>query len=110
MDMPATPMWQQHIFLGSWQNGKGEQVNVIEPATGETISRLKAATAEDVDRAATIARDAQRQWAETPFDQKAEILRKAAALLKERADEINGWDIRECGCSGPKAGGAVQGT
>lgn len=110
MDMPANPVWQQHIFLGSWQDGKGEQIDVIEPATGEMISRLKAATAEDVDRAAIIARDAQQRWIKMPFDQKAEILRKAAALLKERAEDINAWNTRECGSTGPKAEWELQAT
>lgn len=110
MDMPANPVWQQHLFLGSWQEGKGEQIDVTEPATGDVISQLTVATPADIDRAATIARDTQKQWADVPFDQKAEILRKAAALLKERADEINGWNTRECGSIGPKADWELQAT
>ena len=110
MDMPANPVWQQRLFLGSWKSGNGEQINVTEPATGEVISQLKAATPSDVDRAATTARDAQTQWVAVPFDQKAEILRKAATLLKERADEINGWNTRECGSIGPKADWELQAT
>ena len=25
MDMPANPVWQQRLFLGSWKSGNGEQ-------------------------------------------------------------------------------------
>ncbi len=110
MDMPVNPVWQQHLFLGGWQTGEGEPLAVTEPATGERLSQVKAATPADVDRAATIARDAQQRWAAVPFDQKAEILRTAAALLKERAGEINGWNTRECGSIGPKAEWELQAT
>ncbi len=110
MDMPASPVWQEQLFLGSWKSGDGDQINVVEPATGAVISKLKIATAGDVERAATIARDTQTEWAMVPFDQKAEILRKAAALLKERANEINDWNTRECGSVGPKADWELQAT
>ncbi|MBE93721.1 benzaldehyde dehydrogenase [Marinobacter sp.] len=110
MDIPTNPIWQQHLFLGAWQTGDGEQVNVREPATDEVISQLKTATPADVERAATIAKAAQKRWMDVPFDQKAEILRRAAALLKERADEINCWNTRECGSIGPKADWELQAT
>ena len=49
MDIPTNPIWQQHLFLGAWQTGDGEQVNVREPATDEVISQLKTATPADVE-------------------------------------------------------------
>lgn len=110
MDMPINPVWQHHLFLGGWQSGDGQQMNVTEPATGDVLSQLKSATPADVERAANIAGAAQQRWMNVPFDQKAEILRKAAALLKERADEINSWNTRECGSIGPKAGWELQAT
>jgi benzaldehyde dehydrogenase (NAD) len=110
MNISMNPVWRQHLFLGGWQTGDGEQVDVREPATDEVISQLKSATPADVGRAATIAKAVQKRWVEVPFDQKAEILRKAAALLKERADEINGWNTRECGSIGPKADWELQAT
>jgi len=110
MEPSVNPVWQQHLFLGSWQSGEGQQITVKEPATGEVIARLKSATPADVDKAATIANAAQKRWMAVPFDQKAEILRKAALLLKERANEICGWNIRECGSIGPKADWELQAT
>ncbi|MBA6421030.1 MAG: benzaldehyde dehydrogenase [Pseudomonas sp.] len=110
MDRSVTPVWEKNLFLGAWQLGEGEQVAVTEPATGEVISHLMTATPADVDRAATFAQATQQQWMNVPFDQKAEILRKAAALLKERAEEINGWNTRECGSIAPKAAFELQST
>lgn len=104
------PLWENHIYLGKWQTTDGPQSAVIEPATGEVLAQMQTATTADVKRAADIAKDAQLPWAALPFDQKAEILRRAAALLKERAEEINYWNTRECGSIGPKADWELQAT
>jgi benzaldehyde dehydrogenase (NAD) len=94
---------QQSIFFGEWSDGRGERAKVREPATGETLALIDTASIEDVDKAAAIAAKSQDAWAATPFDQKAEILRNAARLLKERATAINAWNVRECGSIQPKA-------
>jgi benzaldehyde dehydrogenase (NAD) len=95
--------WEGKIFLGEWTSGRGEMTAVTEPATGDTLARLATANAEDVDRAVQTAQTAQPAWATTPFDQRAEILRNAARLLKERAEEFNHWNVRECGSIPAKA-------
>lgn len=109
MTMP-THLWEDHLYLGKWQPSNGLKTPVIEPATGDKLTEVQTATAEDVERAAKIAKDAQLSWAALPFDQKAEILRRAAALLKERAEEIGYWNTRECGSIGPKADWELQAT
>lgn len=109
MTMP-THLWENHLYLGKWQPSNGPRAPVIEPATGDTLTEVQTATAEDVDRSASIAKKAQPSWAALPFDQKAEILRRAANLLKERAEEINTWNTRECGSTGPKADWELQAT
>ncbi|MFS8175741.1 aldehyde dehydrogenase family protein, partial [Vreelandella titanicae] len=109
MTMP-THLWEDHLYLGKWQPSNGPKTPVIEPATGDKLTEVQTATAEDVERAAKIAKDAQLSWAALPFDQKAEILRRAAALLKERAEEIGYWNTRECGSIGPKADWELQAT
>lgn len=103
MNAKLSPRWAGKIYLGDWQPGHGEAVPVREPATGATLAMLSTADGRDVDAAVEIARDAQARWAATPFDRRAEILRQAALLLKERADDINWWNIRECGSILPKA-------
>lgn len=110
MDTRTTPRWNQNIYLGSWKAGRGATVPVIAPATGETLALLSTADRQDVDDAARAARVAQPQWAAMPFDQRAEILRNFARLLKDHAEEINSWNIRECGSIPAKAAWELQAT
>ncbi|RTL54197.1 MAG: aldehyde dehydrogenase family protein [Rhodocyclaceae bacterium] len=103
MTVMTTSRWEGKIFQGNWVQGGGESIAVHEPATGKTLATLATASVEDVGTAVALARDAQKQWAATPFDQRAEILRNVARLLKERAALINEWNMRECGSIRPKA-------
>jgi benzaldehyde dehydrogenase (NAD) len=103
MTSTAITRWNDKIFLGDWVAGHGEPSLVREPATGNTLATLATANADDVDAAVRIATEAQRQWAATGFDRRAEILRNVARLLKERAATINDWNMRECGSIPAKA-------
>ncbi|QGZ63609.1 benzaldehyde dehydrogenase [Paraburkholderia acidisoli] len=96
-------VWNGRIFSEGWKAAKGGTHDVIEPATGERIGVIGTGSPEDIDNAVVSATKAQAAWAATPFDQRAAILREAARLLKERAPEINEWNVRECGSTRPKA-------
>ncbi|MDH2416310.1 benzaldehyde dehydrogenase [Nocardioides sp. CER19] len=90
--------WQGHIFKnGVWQEGKSGAYAVIEPATGNELGQMGAASAEDVAEAAAFAADAQREWAALPFTARAAVMRKAGDLWKEHADEVAEWNMREVG-------------
>src|SRR5881275_1822315 len=52
--------------------------------TGVVLGRFAAATAQHVDRAVAAARSAQRAWAHTPWQNRLGVLRRAAALIRER--------------------------
>lgn len=95
--------WHEKIFTGTWTAGSSETYDVIEPATGETLGRLGAASGDDVNAAATRAAAAQKEWAKTTPAERAAVLRRAGALWAEHADELAGWIIREAGSIPPKA-------
>jgi benzaldehyde dehydrogenase (NAD) len=101
--------WNDLIFAdGAWGPGSGPRSDVVEPATGEALGRITLATPDDVARAARTAAIAQREWAATPHTQRAAVLRKAAALWTEHAEEITWWNVREVGAVPGMAGIAVH--
>ncbi|OUL73080.1 benzaldehyde dehydrogenase [Paraburkholderia hospita] len=102
-NVDQTRKWEGRIFSNGWASAAGGTADVIEPSTGETLARIGVGLPEDIDSAANAAHVAQHAWASTPFDQRAAILREAARLLKERAPQINDWNIRECGSTRAKA-------
>src|SRR3954447_1798133 len=101
--------WNDQIFEGgAWRPGSGATTDVIEPATGDSLRQVTLATPDDVTRAAKVAAEAQREWAALPHPARAAVLRKAAALWAEHADEISWWNIREVGAIPGLAGFALH--
>ncbi|MRT27788.1 aldehyde dehydrogenase family protein [Herbaspirillum sp. CAH-3] len=103
MDTKQSQKWSSKIYSNGWQTGTEKPHSVVEPATGEQLGTVGVGSSADIARAAEIAAAAQRAWAETTFTVRAEILRKAASLLRQRAEEFTYWNIRECGSIRPKA-------
>jgi benzaldehyde dehydrogenase (NAD) len=94
--------WTGQVFIDGWEPGTGGDYPVVEPATGNELGRLGRATAADVARAAARGAEAQRAWANTMYQERAAILRKAGDLWNEHAAEVEGWIVRETGAIPPK--------
>ena len=74
---------------GNWRNGdggKGEEV--VNPATGRPLAHLPHASTADLDLALEAAKKGFAVWRATSAYERANVLRKAAALVRERADAI----------------------
>ena len=69
----------------------------INPTTGAELAIYPAMSPEQIDAALDTAAAAQRAWAGEDFTARAEILRAAAALLRERDDELALLVTREMG-------------
>jgi succinate-semialdehyde dehydrogenase / glutarate-semialdehyde dehydrogenase len=69
----------------------------VNPATGAELATYQAMTQAEIDTALDAAAAAQRAWAGEDFTARAEILRTAAALLRERDDELALLITREMG-------------
>lgn len=101
--------WTNQIFIGgSWAPGSAGTLDVTEPATGAILGKIGQADASDLAKAAEIAHEAQRAWAATSHAKRAEVLRKAAGLWTEHAEEISWWNVREVGAVPAMAGFAVH--
>jgi succinate-semialdehyde dehydrogenase/glutarate-semialdehyde dehydrogenase len=66
----------------------GGTTEIRNPATGELVDRVAAATAQDIGNAIDAADSAFRKWSAVPPPQRAEILYKAAHVLNERERDL----------------------
>jgi benzaldehyde dehydrogenase (NAD) len=96
-------IWENKYFDGAWKAAP-VTIPVREPATGETLGIAGGGTPELTIALTHRAAEAQPKWADTPAEQRAAILRKAAGLIETHQAEITEWIIRETGGVGPKAG------
>lgn len=75
------------LIAGEWVGADGrETIPVVDPSTGETLGLLPMATAADLDRAVDAAAAAFRPWRDTPVMERYAILRRAAALMRDRLE------------------------
>src|SRR4051794_35711796 len=66
----------------------GRLVDVLNPATEETIGRAALAGPADIDRSARAARAALGAWSAWPVHERAALLRRAGRLIEQRAPEF----------------------
>jgi succinate-semialdehyde dehydrogenase/glutarate-semialdehyde dehydrogenase len=72
---------------GSWRRGTPGQP-VLNPADESVIGAIPAASRSDLDDAIAAAADGLKVWSKTSPARRGEIIRKAAALMRERIEEI----------------------
>jgi betaine-aldehyde dehydrogenase len=85
-------------YGGAWHAPKyGREVDVINPATGESLRPVAECTADDVNAAVAAAKRAFIEWRDVLPLERARILKRAAALLREHAEELAMIDAADCG-------------
>ncbi|MFT4655929.1 MAG: succinate-semialdehyde dehydrogenase/glutarate-semialdehyde dehydrogenase [Candidatus Aldehydirespiratoraceae bacterium] len=84
--MMTYPELQLYIN-GSWRT-TNDDLAVINPATEEQIGRLPVAQPQDLNDALDAARAGFAVWSQTAPKVRADVIRAASALLRERQDEI----------------------
>jgi len=79
-----------HLLIAGERIGAKQRATrpVINPATGAVLAELPVATDEDLQRALAAAAKAFAGWRAVSAYDRAIILRKAAALLRERTEAI----------------------
>jgi benzaldehyde dehydrogenase (NAD) len=84
-------------FLADWRPGSGAAHETREPATGIPLTNFNQSTVDDVARAAAAAAAAQPMWADTNYQERAAILRRAAEIYEAHRPEFGTWTQRETG-------------
>ena len=100
------------LFIdGGWRSGEGRDAfPVVNPATGGTIGDVPLASSADLDEALAAAERAYPLWRATDVDKRGAILRKTAALLRERAEDIARLMTQEQGKPLAESRGEVAGS
>jgi len=77
-----------HLYInGEWRKTP-DDLPVLNPATEEEIGRLPHADKSDLDDALAAAEAGFKIWSQVPPIERANVLLKAAALMRERQEEI----------------------
>ena len=66
----------------------GKTLQVLNPATGQPIGSVACASTVDLDRALAAAQRGFEAWRRTSAHERSAVMRRAAALLRERAEGI----------------------
>jgi 1-pyrroline dehydrogenase len=83
---------------GKWVEAvEGGTMEVLNPATGETIAEVPSGTAADVDRAVEAAKQALPEWLDSTPAERAELLLKLADILDANAEELAAIESRNVG-------------
>src|SRR5262245_53764364 len=89
---PETRRLPEHrdaFYGGEWRKPKsGKFVDSINPGTGESLGPSADCGADDIDAAVQAARKAFDGWRNTPPLERARLLKRIAAILRENADEL----------------------
>ncbi len=104
----GSPVRIDHLIGGTWTAGEGAEfwsVNPARPDAGVATGRL--ATAEQVEAAIAAAHAAQPAWGATPIAERAAVLRRAAAIIRDHADEWGAELAEEEGKTRPEGVGEV---
>ncbi|CAN5406976.1 NAD-dependent succinate-semialdehyde dehydrogenase [soil metagenome] len=98
------------LFIdGAWQDAAdGRTLAVQNPATGQEIGRVAHAGRADLDRALDAAQRGFEIWRDFTPAARSKIMRKAAALMRERAAEIAPLLTQEQGKPLPEAMGEAM--
>lgn len=77
------------LIDNEWREARGgTRIDVVNPATGLKIGQVASASREDLDLALAAAQRGFETWRDTSAHERCAVMRKAAALLRERADSV----------------------
>lgn len=94
----TAPVQHPMYIDGQFVSGRGDGwIDVLNPATEALLSRIPDGTAEEARLAIDAAERAQPGWEALPAIERAGWLRKIAAGIRQRADEIAGLIVAEGG-------------
>lgn len=110
--MSTPTLHLRHLIGGIWTDGAGVPAHSEDPAdpTGAPVADYLTATDEQLDQAMTVAGAAARAWDREGLLRRGLVLRRAAQLMEERAEDLAVLMTREQGKSLADSRGEVGAT
>ena len=94
----ALPRRRGLYYGGAWHEARsGRLTPVISPADGRSLGEVAEASADDVADAVAAAKAAWPAWRRTPPLERARLLRRCAAIIREHAAELSWLDAVDGG-------------
>lgn len=99
--IPSTVRLPEHrdaYYDGAWYKPVGGgYADTINPGTGESLGKVAVCDGADVDRAVAAAQAAYREWRDVLPLERAKILKRIAAILRDNAGELAMIDAADGG-------------
>ena len=96
------------VFAGEWLEPSGEQIEVINPTTGETLATVGMASTDDYDRVVAQSVETFDRWRLLPAPQRGQYVRRLGDALRENIDPLGALVTLEMGKIFPEGVGEVQ--
>jgi benzaldehyde dehydrogenase (NAD) len=101
-------IWVGKMYANGWREGAHGALDVTDKSTGQVLGTIASANPAEMREAGKVALVASKEWARTPAERRAEIVRHAADLQERYKEEISYWIVRESGSTRMKAYGEIQ--
>jgi len=101
---------ENNLVDGTWVPAMGDRwIPVLDPADGTSVvARVPEMEAADIDAVLSAALDGFHRWRAISGPDRGDVLRRAAALLRERIDTISADLVAEMGKTTAEATGEVE--
>jgi len=96
------------VFAGEWLEAGGETVDVINPATGESLATATLASVDDYDRVVSNSVETYERWRQLPAPKRGDYIRRLGNALRENTEALGGLVTLEMGKILPEGVGEVQ--
>ncbi len=96
------------VFAGEWLEGSGETVDVINPATGDSLATATLASIDDYDRVVANSVETFERWRQLPAPKRGDYIRRLGNALRENTAALGGLVTLEMGKILPEGVGEVQ--
>ena len=96
------------VFAGEWLEPTGDQIEVVNPTTGETLATVGMASEGDYDRVVAQSVETFDRWRLLPAPQRGQYVRRLGDALRENIEPLGALVTLEMGKIFPEGVGEVQ--